>query len=105
MLRGPQPTQPLVFENGAVGQHRRRTILQGQLEDSRHVAVEERLAASEVILLDAERHRLVKGAADGFKVEEAEAAVVWPAAYEAVRALEIAQGAADLEPEVVEMRQ
>ena len=82
---GPcQPFEPFLLEDGAVGQHRGRAVAQRQFEDRHHVAVEERLAAGEVILLDAERDRFVEGAADGVQVEEAEAVVVRAATDEAV---------------------
>src|SRR5579885_1013203 len=101
----PQAPQPVLLEDGAVGQHRRRAVAERPFQDGGHVRVEERLATGEVILLDAEGDRLVEGAADVFEAEEAKAAVVRRAADEAVAAGEVAEGAGDLKPEVVEMAQ
>ena len=67
--------------------------------------LQERLAAGEVVLLDAERDRLVQHAAHRLQVEEAEGVVVRAAADEAVPARRVAERAGDLEPQVVEVGQ
>src|SRR5688572_27245554 len=67
--------------------------------------MQKRLAAGEVVFLDAELERFVQSAANRVEVKESECVVVRAATDEAMRAGEIAERAGDLEPEVVEMRQ
>ena len=100
-----QSPQPFVLEDGAVGQHGSRAVLQGEFEDLRHPRMQKRLAAGEVILLHPQRHRFVQEPLDRGQVEKAEAVVVWAAADEAMAAGEVAQGARDLKPELIQVRQ
>jgi hypothetical protein len=79
--------------------------LQGHLEDGRHFAIEERLAAGEVVFLNTERDRLVEIAAHGVQRQKAEVVIVRPTADEAVRALEVTQRAGNLKPQVIKVRQ
>src|SRR5947207_2620042 len=90
VLSGSETLEPFVLEDGPVGQHRRGAVSEREFEDRRHVAMEERLAAGEVILLDAERDRFVEMALDGRQIEKAEVVVVRTATDEAMRAGEIA---------------
>src|SRR5262249_20033123 len=85
------------------GQHRGRAVAQGRLQDADHVGVEEGLAAGEVILLHPQAHLLVGQAQDRVEVEVAEGVVVGATADEAVPAGEVAEGAGDLEPQLVEV--
>src|SRR5439155_15814757 len=89
----------------AVGQHCRRAVLQRQFEDRDHVAVQERLAAGEVILFHAEPYRFLQIPADRVQIEETERMIVRAATDKAMPAFEITQSTADLEPEIVEMGQ
>ena len=100
---GAQPPQPIILQHGAVGQYRGGAVTERHFKDSRHVTMQEWFAAGEVVLFDAQRHRFIQGAANGFQIEKTEGMVVRTATDEAMRAGEIANGAGDLEPEVVEM--
>src|SRR5207253_2567156 len=63
-----------------------------------------RLAASEIVFLHADWDRLVEMAPHRFQIEKAKAVIVRAATDEAMTAGQIAERAADLEPEIVEMR-
>ena len=59
-FRPAQLIQPRRLENGAVGQHRGRAILQRPFENGDHIGIEERLATGEVVFLDAQRDRFLQ---------------------------------------------
>src|SRR5438034_9724174 len=100
-----QTLQPFFFEHRSVREDRGWAILKGQFQNAYHVAVQEWLAAREVIFLDSQPNRFVQVTAHGFQVEEAERVVRRTAADETMPAFEIAHSAADLEPKLVQMSQ
>jgi len=89
-------------EEQAVGQHVGRSDLQRRLQDRLHVRIEERLAAGEVVLPDAERGGFVERALHRVQPHHFVRMVGRRAGDEAVRAGEVADRAAHLEPEGVE---
>src|SRR5439155_13664005 len=100
-----QALQPFFFEYCSVREDRGWAILKGQFQNAYHVAVQEWLAAREVIFLDSQPNRFVQITAHGFRVEEAERVVRRTAADETMPAFEVAHSAADLEPKLVQMSQ
>ena len=100
-LRLSQAFQPFVFENRSVREDRGRSVLKRQFQDADHVAVQERLAAGEVIFLNSQPNRLVQITSDGFQVEKTKGVICRTATDEAMPAFKVAQSAADLEPKLV----
>ncbi len=100
-----QPPAAGRVEQQPVGQDARRADRQGGLQDRLHLRVQERLAAGEVVLLDPQRRALLEVAPDLLEAEELVGVVGRRAGDEAVGAGEVADRAADLEPEGIQRSQ
>ena len=105
VLHRPQFLHASLVEQGRVGQHGGRTVLERVLQNALHLAVHERLAAGEVVFADVHVGRFFQRRAHHVARHEPERVIVGRARDEAVVATQVAHRAAYLEPQLVERQE